>query len=100
MFTNTMGLFFKTNTLEARIQRRYMNGRKYDLCIDGGDQVVTIGGEHEWPVVQPGTTIVMRALLNCEQVLEKYECPRCGTLNKQPLHRGPSIDWSVEFFEI
>ena len=86
--------------MEARIVRQYMRRRKYDLCIDGGNQVITIEGGHEWPVVEPGTTIVMRVLLDCEQVLEKYECPRCGTLNKQPLQRGLSIDWSVESFEI
>ncbi len=89
-------LIFRSDTLETRIQRRYMENGNYDLCIDKKDAVVAIEGQEDWEdsEIRPGTTIVMRVIFWLQQVRGQYRCHRCNTLNTAAKD-GPSIDWSV-----
>ena len=48
MFADAMKLLFKKNTLEARVQREYMQEGRYDLAIDGGNDVIAISGQQDW----------------------------------------------------
>ena len=42
------GLFFKQDTLEARIQQCYMEERNYDLCIDKNEEAAVIERQRHW----------------------------------------------------
>jgi hypothetical protein len=55
----TLWALFKRESIEARIQRRYMEQEQYDLCIDGEKQVTRLTND-EWPSIEAGTTIVLR----------------------------------------
>ena len=78
-FTKAMALLLEGDKMEARIQRRYMKQGRFDLCIDQGNQVVPISGQPDWSKVEPGTKVVMRAILAREQFTDtqRYKCPRC-----------------------
>ena len=98
LFTKAIALFFEGDKLEARIQRHYMEHGKFDLCIDQGTQVVHIDGEEEWSKVEPGTKVVMRAVLFRLQANDGYQCPRCKTMNHSKGRSrdvNSSIDWYV-----
>jgi len=92
IFTDAMRLFFKSDTLEARIQRRYMEEGNYDLCIDKTEEVAVIKGQPHWSQVQPGTTIIMRAVVTTQTFTDQYTCPRCGAMNIATKN-GPFVDW-------
>ena len=96
IFTDAIGLLFKNDTLEARLQRRYMHDGMYDLAIDGGDKVMAINEEPDWSEVQPGTTIILRVILFQGQSTDvtKYQCPRCRKWGYGS-ESSSSIDWSV-----
>jgi len=99
-FTKAMKLLLDGDKMEARIQRRYMDQGRYDLCIDQGTQIVPLDGEQDWSKVEPGMQVVMRAILVQEKIsdIRWYKCPRCKTWNKLEAERwGRSrlIDWSV-----
>jgi len=97
IFENAIRLLFKNDTLEARVQRRYMEEGMYDLAIDGRDNVMAINGQQGWSEVQPGTTIVMRVILfqRVSTDVRKYQCPRCREWNYGS-ENSSSIDWSVQ----
>ena len=104
LFTKAIALFFEGDKLEARIQRHYMEHSKFDLCIDQGTQVVGIDGEQDWSKVEPGTKVVMRAVLvQSRNFSDKgYQCPRCKTMNHSKVRRWDannnlSIDWYASF---
>ena len=84
MFTKIIAHFFDGNKVEARIQRRYIEQGRYDLCIDQGTEIVQIDGERDWLKVEPGMQVVMRAILMREKEdrTRKYQCPRCKTWNE------------------
>jgi len=61
-----------------------MEERKYDLCIDRGNQVIQVADQYNgWSEVHPGTKIVMRILLLQEQEgqVKQFRCPRCKAWN-------------------
>ena len=75
-----------------------MEEGRFDLCIDQGTHVVPINGQPDWSKVEPGTKVVMRAILVRKQYTytQKYKCPRCkawddadGTASAS----AASIDW-------
>jgi len=101
MFTDAMKLLFKRDTLEAQLQRPYVEEGMYDLCIDGCKDVATIGSQQDWMRVEAGTTIVMRIIRVLEEPTNprKYQCPRCKMWNRAP-GDSPSIDWSVYLFAL
>ncbi|KAG2060080.1 hypothetical protein BDR06DRAFT_621095 [Suillus hirtellus] len=75
-------VLFKSESIEARIQRRYMEQGQYDLCIDDDKQVIQLTS-HEWPSIEAGTTIVMRVILEQETLPEvEYRCHFCRTVNR------------------
>ncbi|KAF9533535.1 hypothetical protein CPB83DRAFT_480152 [Crepidotus variabilis] len=81
---------FKHDKLEFRIQRKYLDRGRYDFCIDRGHEVVVLGRETDWSIVQPGSTIVMRVdHIQLEGYFRagqrKYKCPRpeCRGWNKR-----------------
>jgi hypothetical protein len=102
MFTKAMMLLFDGDKMEARIQRRYMEEGRYELCIDQGTHFVPINGQPDWSKVESGTQIVMLAILERKKMNDSqgYDCPRCKTRNSLEDKSGdPSkyllIDWSA-----
>jgi hypothetical protein len=101
MFKKAMLLFlFDGEKMEARIQRQYMEQGRYDLCIDQGNKIVIINGEQDWSRVEPGTRVVMRAVLFQQRSIgaQSHQCPRCKTWNDLEGEKGDpsqnlSIDW-------
>ncbi|KAG1811864.1 uncharacterized protein BJ212DRAFT_497630 [Suillus subaureus] len=74
-------VLFKRDSIEAQIQRRYMEQGQYDLCIDDDKQVTRLTN-HEWPSIEAGTTIVMRVVFEeetCSTV--QYKCHFCRAVN-------------------
>ncbi|KAG2063558.1 hypothetical protein BDR04DRAFT_387274 [Suillus decipiens] len=55
----TLQALFTCDSIEAQLQRQYMEQEQYDLCIDNDKQVTRLTS-HEWPSIEAGTTIVMR----------------------------------------
>ena len=92
IFTDAIKLL-KNDTLEAWLQRRYMQEEMYDLAIDGRD-AVSANGQQDWSEVQPGTIIVMSVILLQEDSTDvrKYQCPRCGRCNYGS-ESSSLIDW-------
>ncbi|KAG2108632.1 uncharacterized protein F5147DRAFT_164951 [Suillus discolor] len=75
-------VLFKSESIEARIQRRYMEQGQYDLCIDDDKQVTRLTS-HKWPRIEAGTTIVMRVILEQEtRPKVEYQCHFCGAVNR------------------
>ena len=102
MFTKAMLLLLDGDKMEARIQRRYMEQGRYDLCIDQGTQILPIDGQRDWSRVEPGTQVVMRAILFQKRstARRRQQCPRCKAWNdlegvKGNASRFLSIDWSA-----
>ncbi|KAG2356583.1 hypothetical protein BDR07DRAFT_1380683, partial [Suillus spraguei] len=62
----TLQALFTRDSIEARLQRRYMEQGQYDLCIDDDKQVTRLTN-HEWPGIEAGTTIVMRVVFEEEK---------------------------------
>ncbi|KAG1831017.1 hypothetical protein EV424DRAFT_1641313 [Suillus variegatus] len=54
-------VLFKSESIEARIQRRYMEQGQYDLCIDDDKQVTRLTS-HEWPRIELNTNAIFAAL--------------------------------------
>ncbi|KAG2121746.1 hypothetical protein DEU56DRAFT_93042 [Suillus clintonianus] len=105
-FKKMLEALFERESIEARIQRRYMEEGQYDLCIDEGTQVTQLR-HYGWPTIEPGTKIVMRVVIEQErkslQLEAKYQCHFCETWNhfgvevvSKPFQRGNcSIDCRV-----
>jgi hypothetical protein len=96
-------VLFKCNSIEAQIQRRYMESGQYDLCIDEGTQVTQLTCK-EWSKLEAGTKVVMRIIIQ-EQTTSSsgvsYKCP-CGAVNALGVgsimysfqrQAGCSMDW-------
>ncbi|KAG2119935.1 uncharacterized protein F5147DRAFT_564128 [Suillus discolor] len=99
-FNEQPQLLFKHNSTQAQVQRRYIEQRQYDLCIDDDKQVTQLASRR-WPSIQAGTTIVMRVVFEqkTRRVVE-YTCHFCRAVNhvsrpKNLLQCRPgySINW-------
>ena len=87
-------VLFQCNSIEAQIQRQYMENGQYDLCIDEGTQVTRLTS-NEWSRLGAGTTVVMRVIIQQQMTSSSkvsYKCS-CGAVN--PLGVG-SIMYSLE----
>ncbi|KAG1871749.1 hypothetical protein DFJ58DRAFT_910784 [Suillus subalutaceus] len=77
-------VLFECDSIEARLQRRYVEEGQYDLCIDDGKQVTRLTS-HGWSCIATGTKIVMRVIFEEEATEFDYEfdykCHFCGTVN-------------------
>ncbi|KAF9522783.1 hypothetical protein CPB83DRAFT_863966 [Crepidotus variabilis] len=67
------------------IQRGYMKKGMYDYCVDLENHVVVLDERTDWSIIQPGTRIVMRVILERESstFFMVNQCPRphCGVWN-------------------
>ena len=83
LFTKCISLLFDGDRMEAKIQRRYMEQGRFDLGIQQGNWVAPLFGEQNWSEVEPGTELLMRAMLSRYRKGPHgiYECPRCKTGN-------------------
>ncbi|KAG1867240.1 hypothetical protein DFJ58DRAFT_911668 [Suillus subalutaceus] len=80
-FNEMLQLLLKHDSVEARIQRRYMEQGQYDLCMDDDNQVTRLTS-HEWPRITAGMTIVMRVVFERETYTRvDYSCLFCGAVN-------------------
>ncbi|KIK35698.1 hypothetical protein CY34DRAFT_561750 [Suillus luteus UH-Slu-Lm8-n1] len=80
-FNKQLQLLFERNTIQAQIQRQYMEQGQYDLCIDDDKQVIPLTS-HEWPSIEAGTKIVMRVVFEQETSFRvDYRCHFCGAVN-------------------
>ncbi|KAG2034426.1 hypothetical protein BDR03DRAFT_965259 [Suillus americanus] len=75
------------DSIEAHVQRPYVEAGQYDFCIDDGKQLTRLTN-HEWSNIATGTTIVMRVIFEQETTLSSgfdhefdYKCHFCGTVN-------------------
>lgn len=101
-FNKQLQLLFERNSIQAQIQRQYMEYGQYDLCIDDDKQVTRLTS-HEWPSIEAGTKIVMRVVFEeRESFRVDYNCHFCGAVNDvgvgsimDSLQRqaGCSINW-------
>ncbi|KAF9526808.1 hypothetical protein CPB83DRAFT_895821 [Crepidotus variabilis] len=85
-FDDAVRLLFRRNTMEARLQREYMEEGLYDFGVDEGQQVKILDDAANWSLVSPGTKITMRIILTQESTKDRrgqYKCPRpgCGVWN-------------------
>ncbi|KAG2339050.1 hypothetical protein BDR05DRAFT_1003727 [Suillus weaverae] len=93
-FNEMLKVLFKCNSIEAQIQRRYMESEQYDLCIDESTQVTRLTS-NEWSRLEVGTKVVMRIIIQERMTSSSgvsYKCP-CGAVNT--LGAG-SIMYSLE----
>jgi hypothetical protein len=77
-------VLFEPDVKEARIQRRYIDEGKYDLCIDKGTQVIPLTSR-KWSSIEPGTNIVMRVTIQQKTWSGSgidYKCHFCGAVNR------------------
>ncbi|OAX31877.1 hypothetical protein K503DRAFT_860575, partial [Rhizopogon vinicolor AM-OR11-026] len=69
------------DSIEARIQKRYMEKGQYDLCIDEGTHVTKLTS-HAWSRIEEGMTIVMRIIFEQPKpTTPQYQCHICKTWN-------------------
>ncbi|KAG1729497.1 uncharacterized protein EDB91DRAFT_1253011 [Suillus paluster] len=98
-------VLFKRDSIEARVQRQYIENGQYDLCIDEGTRVTQLTN-HRWSSIEEGTKIVMRVIIEHKKTSSEvyYTCHFCGARNHLPsgsvnysLGRqvGCSIDWLI-----
>lgn len=88
-------VLFQCDSVEAHIQRRYVDDGQYDLCIDDGKQVTRLTS-HEWSNIAVGTKIVMRVIFEQETTTSSgfdYGCHFCGAVNHIAVE---SIMYSLE----
>ncbi|KAG1773400.1 hypothetical protein EDD22DRAFT_201127 [Suillus occidentalis] len=75
-------VLFKRDSIEAQLQRRYMEQGQYDLCIDDDRQVTRLTSQG-WPIIEAGTTIVMRVVFEQKAYYGvDYKCHFCGAANR------------------
>ncbi|KAG1735599.1 uncharacterized protein EDB91DRAFT_1250434 [Suillus paluster] len=93
---NMLQVLFQRDSIEARIQKRYLEGGLYDLCIDKGTEVTQLTS-HGWSSIEAGTKIVMRVIIEQLTTSSKsrvlYKCHFCHAENDVGL--GP-IERSFE----
>ncbi|KAG2144515.1 hypothetical protein DEU56DRAFT_789986 [Suillus clintonianus] len=90
-------VLFKRDSIEARIQRQYMEEGQHDLCIDDDKQVTRLT-RHEWPNIEAGTKIVMRVIIEQSTPSSAqidYRCQFCSAVNRASLGSKCSIDCRV-----
>ncbi|KAG2111980.1 uncharacterized protein F5147DRAFT_835575 [Suillus discolor] len=78
-------VLFECDSVEARIQKRYVEEGQYDLCIDDGRQVTRLTSQSSIPA---GTKIVMRVIFEQEMTSFSefdYKCHFCGAVNHFPV---------------
>ncbi|KAG2752848.1 hypothetical protein P692DRAFT_201852623 [Suillus brevipes Sb2] len=81
-------VLFKRDPIEAQLQRRYMEQGQYDLCIDDDRQVTRLTSQG-WPIIEAGTTIVMRVVVEQKTYYgADYKCHFCGTANRSDAKRS------------
>ncbi|KAG2129661.1 uncharacterized protein EDB93DRAFT_114088 [Suillus bovinus] len=92
-FNEMLKVLFKRNSIEAQIQKQYMESGQYDLCIDEGTQVTRLTS-NEWLNLEVGTKVVMRVIIQQTPSSSgvSYRCS-CGMVN--PLGVEPII-YSLE----
>lgn len=76
-------VLFECDSIEAHIQRRYVEEGQYDLCIDEGTQVAPLTS-HEWSSMPADTKIVMKIIIQQETTSFSdvdYQCHFCGAVN-------------------
>ncbi|KAG1735646.1 uncharacterized protein EDB91DRAFT_558422 [Suillus paluster] len=76
-------VLFKRESIEARIQRRYIEEGHYYLCIDEGTEVTRLTSD-EWSTIEAGTKIVMRVIIEQQMTSSlgvSYKCHFCGAEN-------------------
>jgi hypothetical protein len=90
-----------SDSIEDRIQRRFMEQGQYDLCIDEGMQVTQLTSD-AWPRIEAGMKMVMRIIIEQQESAThtaQYQCYFCHTWNETSHESGPvtrhSIDWLV-----
>ncbi|KAG2049260.1 hypothetical protein BDR06DRAFT_961804 [Suillus hirtellus] len=86
-------VLFECDSIEARIQKRYVEEGQYDLCIDDGRQVTRLTSRSS---IAAGTKIVMRVIFEQETTSFSefdYKCHFCGAVNHLPVE---SIMHSLE----
>ncbi|KAG1811849.1 uncharacterized protein BJ212DRAFT_496945 [Suillus subaureus] len=94
-FNEMLQLLLKHDSVEARIQRWYMEQGQYDLCMDDDKQVTQLTS-YQWPSIEAGTKIIMRVVIEQQTPSYSevsYRCPFCGDVNR--LDIGPVI-YSLE----
>ncbi|KAG1845614.1 hypothetical protein C8R48DRAFT_442428 [Suillus tomentosus] len=93
-FNEMLKVLFKRNSIEAQIQRQYMESGQYDLCIDEGMQVTRLHS-NEWSTLEVGTKVIMRAIIQQQTTSfsgVSYRCS-CGGVNSLGVE---SIMYSLE----
>ncbi|KAG2367621.1 hypothetical protein BDR07DRAFT_254476 [Suillus spraguei] len=81
---NMLRVLFQRDVIEAKIQTRYIEEGQYDLCIDKGTEVTRLTS-HNCSSIEPGTTIVMRVMIQQKTISASdvnYLCHFCGALNR------------------
>ncbi|KAG1722749.1 hypothetical protein EDB19DRAFT_390922 [Suillus lakei] len=77
-------LLFTSDSIEARIQRRYLEQGEYDLCIDDNKRVTRLTS-HELSCIEAGTKLVMKVVLELPEEASPsevdFECHFCGAVN-------------------
>ncbi|KAG1732759.1 hypothetical protein EDB19DRAFT_1831243 [Suillus lakei] len=101
-FNGMLRLLLGRNSIQARVQRRYMEQGEYDSCIDDDKQVTRLTN-YEWPSIEEGATIVMNVTFKQPKTSGfDYKCHFCDAVNHlsagsimYSLQRkaGCSIDW-------
>jgi len=92
-------VLFESNMDKACIQRRYLEQGQYDLCIDQGTQVIELTSENEWSMIEAGTKVVMRVIIdkNVFWASEAITCDACECSNYsvQPAGIKGSRCWMI-----
>ncbi|KAG1803003.1 hypothetical protein EV424DRAFT_1545062 [Suillus variegatus] len=93
-FNEMLKVLFKRNSIEAQIQRQYMESGQYDLCIDEGMQVTRLNS-NEWSTLEVGTKVIMRAIIQQQTTASSGVSYRCSCGGVNPLG-VESIMYSLE----
>ena len=74
-------VIFQPDSIQARVQRRFLETGEYDLCIDHGTEVTRLTSDR-WPSIEVGTKIVMSMVVKQRRDMqEAYQCHLCKTWN-------------------
>ncbi|OAX39971.1 hypothetical protein K503DRAFT_38192 [Rhizopogon vinicolor AM-OR11-026] len=91
---------FLCDSAEARIQKRYMEGKQYDLCIDEGMQVTRLTNQYDgWSRIESGTMIVIGVIIEQRTTSfeARYQSHFCGAWNDNVPSLGHSLQEQVDF---
>ena len=94
--TMMLGVVFHSNSIQARVQRQYLETGQYSLSIDQNTEVTQLTSD-DWPSIEPGTKIVMSIVVKQQRErTESYQCYLCKTWNSvSSANQGRTylIDW-------